>query len=139
MPLTVRRVVVKVGAAVSRPHVLGHRNAIQVVPADPRSGSGDTGHDVSRATAVVVQPFADDVLLFAPDDVGENRHHGNHVGEGVGGGFVVELVLVLVWVQGAALVMYGVGVIVQDRLGVLKVHVYVFPWEGLHLIRFGKC
>lgn len=70
-----RRVVVVVGAAVSRPQVSGDCDPVHVIPTDHHPRCGDSGHNVGLPAAVVVKPFADDLLLRVPDYVVEVGHH----------------------------------------------------------------
>lgn len=129
----VRRVAVVLGAAVGRPHIFGDGHAVLVVASDPVSPGGDAGDDECDAAAEVVEAHPDPLLVLAPRPDVELPDLWDDVGERVGGGPVVRGGLVLVGIQVASLVKDHVGVVVQNRLAVLELHVQVAGGEGKHV------
>ena len=128
-----RSVVIVIDAAVGGPQVCRYADAVLIVPADRVSGSGYPGDHVRCAAAVIVEALADGVFLGLPGPVVELLDLRNHVGQGVGGGLVVRVSMVLVGVQLASLVVHNVGIVFQHSLGILELAVKVSPREGLHV------
>ena len=120
----VRRVLVELGTAVGRPHVLWYSHSVQVVATDGVARGGDPCDDEGFAAAVVVETFADDVLVFRPGAHVELPDLGYYIRQAVGGGFVQGVRLMLVGVELATFILNHIGVVLQDCLGVLKVHMH---------------
>lgn len=112
----VRCIVVKISATVGRPEVGGDAQAVDVPAADCVTRGGDPGDHVGGASAVVVEPPADGVLVSFPGTDVELSDLRNHVCQSVGGCFVVGVGLVLVRIQLSTLVDHGVGVVIKDSL-----------------------
>lgn len=129
----VRGVTVVVCAAVGGPHVLGDGHPVLVVATDHVSSGGHSGDDEGRASAEVVEPQPDALLVLTPRPDVELPDLWDHVGQGVGGGTVVWGGLVLVRVQVTSLIQNHVGVVVQHRLAVLKLHMQVAGGERQHV------
>lgn len=118
-------VAVVVSAAVGSPHVLRDGHAVLVVPANHVACSGHPCDDEGGATAVVVEADTDALLVLTPRPNVELSDLWHHVGQGVSGGTVMRVRLVLVWVQVATFIQYHVRVVIQHCLAVLKLHVQV--------------
>lgn len=63
----------------------------------------------------------------------------HHIGQCLGGGLVVWVSPVIVRVEVAMFVKFGIGVVFQHGLGVLKVPVHVATRERLHLASVRDC
>lgn len=124
---------VEINATVGRPHVGRDAKAVDVVTTDHVARGGDPGDYVGSASAVVVQPLADGVLVVFPRADVELSDLRHNVCQSVCGCFVVRVGLVLIWVQLTTLEDYCVGVVIKDGLSILKTLVDVFWRELLHL------
>lgn len=80
---------------------------------------------------------ANEVLLPVPESAVEAGRQGHDIGEGVSGGLIVGIILVLNWVEGSAHIKDGVGVVLQNCLAVVEICVRGTTWERLHLICVG--
>lgn len=130
----VRGVLVEFGAAVGRPQVLGDRHPVLVVAADGVSRHGDSGDDEGLTAAVVVEAFAEDVLVLGPRSHVELANLRYHIGQSVRRCLVQRVGLVLIGVQLTPFILHHIGVVLQNGLGVLKVHVHAGGLrEGLHV------
>lgn len=124
---------VEVSAAVGRPQVCRDGQAVDVEAADHVTRRGDPGHHKCCSAAVVVEPLADGVFVVFPRTDVELSDLGDHVGQSVGGCFVVQVGLVLVGVQLTTFEDHSVGVVLENSLGVLKAVMDMCCRELLHL------
>ncbi|KAG7230939.1 hypothetical protein INR49_024968 [Caranx melampygus] len=88
--------------------------------ADRVTRHGDPCDHIGCASAVVVEPPADDVLMHFPGTDVELSDLRDHVCERVGGRFVIRIGLVLIWVQLSTLKDHRVGIVFEDGLGIFK-------------------
>ena len=117
---------VKINAAVCRPQVGGDAQAVDVVSADAVPRGRDPGDYICGATTVVVEPPANHVLVIFPGANVELSDLRDHVCQRVGGGFVMDVGLVLVRIQLTTFKHDTVGVVFKHGLSILKALVKLF-------------
>lgn len=124
---------VKINATVSRPEVGGDAQAVDVVAADCVPRVSDPGDHIGGATAVVVEPPADGVLVVFPRADVELSDLRDHICQSVGGCFVIRVGLVFIWIQLTTFKDYTVRVVLKHSLSILKTFMNIFRRQLLHL------